>query len=197
MPRPASVVRASQSPQNGSRAHRATPRQSDPAQMAGALSGLVGRLLTESVKGSASISVANLAASLRCLAALLEGSASDLAAPDAAPPTPTISSEFKAPDDISLDAQTLLSALVSHRRGVERTAPDHAWQTKNAWFKWTRIRPDRKDAGSLIDELIAARFIDERYSGAKGRWHQYRATTAGAQYIARLDPHGVFRRTSE
>lgn len=194
MPSPASGARRFQPAKNVSSPLCAAPRRAASAPAAEALAGLIAQLSGGSPAGDKGVSIVNLAASLRWLATLLETAAGHTAEDSA---VTAAASEFKATGKLSLGAETLLSVLVAHRRSVERTAPDHAWQTKNQWFPRARMLPERKDAGALIDELIQADFIDERWQGEKGRWHQYRATRAGAQYVASLDPKGIFRRTSE
>lgn len=185
MPRPTSAVRASKAPQNGHATEPASRAEHAP-QVAMTLVGVIDRLLADSAAGSDSVRIADVAVALRCVAALLENAGGRPIAGSAEVSTPVAPTEFNAAGEISLNAETLLSTLVSHRRAIERSEPDHAWLSRNEWFPKTGMRPERKDALALIDELIQAHFIDVRQQGAKGCWRQYRATREGARYVDRL-----------
>lgn len=88
---------------------------------------------------------------------------------------------------LSPDAETLLSVLVSERKQWEqRRVPEDAWLTKTPLLQKSRMDRHRKDALNLIDELMAAGFVEARDRGERGKWRQYRATLSGMHRIEQV-----------
>lgn len=194
MPSPARGTRANPLPPNGFPPQRAHARQTPDAQFPEKLTGLLTLLAGSDTAAHAGVSMSQLANILRCVAALLEAASGQTSA--SAVTTKPAGSEFKTAGKLSVWAETLLSVLVKHRLNVEETEPDHAWMTRHEWFPAAGIRRDRRDVESLIAELLDADLVVDRHQGAKGCRHQFRATVAGAEYVAQLDPGGVFRRNA-